>query len=244
MSLFQKQIASYVFTFVVYVLLLPWQTALLLMGGIAFHEMGHLYAGKKMGYESKGFFLFPFLGGLALSAGETKKYSHKAFIVIMGPIAGGFLALVTYLLYLATGSYFLGEAALWMAFLNLFNLAPLSFLDGGQILESVVYSLHPTLGLIVMTISTIVAVPVLWFFNPMIAGVVAVVGGLSIYSDYKRWQLTKLGYGDAFSPRPQAMNWKQLTLTITSTVFVAAGLYILMFVLEKDFLDMSSLFKR
>lgn len=244
MSLFYKQVLSYVITFAVYVLIMPWPTALVVMGGIAFHEHGHLWAAKKMGFENKGFFLIPFMGGVALSQGVTKRYSQKAFIAIMGPVAGALLSFVIYLVYLATGIPFIGQAAFWMAFLNLFNLAPLSFLDGGQLLESVVYSFNETLGLVVMAISTLVAIPILWYFNPVIAIMIAIFGGLSIHKDYKRWKMIQLGYGDALAPRPKAMDWKEISMTIGSTISLSAALAVLMMLLSNDSINLYSMFKK
>lgn len=191
MKLIHKQIFSYIITFFVYNLFFSWYLAIILMFSIAWHESGHLWAAKRMGYESKGFFLFPFVGGLAISDGKTERYSQQAFVVLMGPIAGGLLALVTYLAYLGTHISFIGEAAQWMAWINLFNLAPLGFLDGGQILESIVHSINETAGMIVMAISTFISVPVLWLLSPPIAIFIGILGGLKVWNDIRQWKTRK-----------------------------------------------------
>jgi Zn-dependent protease len=246
MTQLQKQLLSYAVTFAIYASIIPWPAALILMGGIAFHEYGHLWAGKKLGFQSQGFYLIPFVGGLSITAGKIVRYTQKAFIAIMGPVWGAALALATYLLYLATGSPFIGQAALWMTFINFFNLAPLSFLDGGQILESIVYSINETVGLVVMSLSTLIAIPLLWHFNPMIAVMVGYFGGKAQFTAYHEWKARKAMGSMAryVNTRPQSMNWKWLSITIGSYLLLAAGLFMLMHQIDSHSLNMSDLFKR
>lgn len=246
MTRLQKQLISYAITFAVYASIIPWPAALILMFGIGFHEIGHLWAGKKLGFESHGFYLIPFVGGLSITAGKVVRYTQKAFVAIMGPVWGAALAVAAYLLYLATGSVLVGEAALWMAFLNLFNLAPLSFLDGGQILESIVYSINETFALVVMSLSTLVAVPLLWHFNPMLGMMVGFFGFQMQYKAYQDWKIRqKLGAGANYAhPLPKAMDWKQIAFTLLCYVGLAVGLYFLMVQIDSHHLDMNNMFKR
>lgn len=247
MTQLQKQLLSYAITFAVYASIIPWPAALVLMGGIAFHEYGHLWAGKKLGFESQGFYLIPFIGGLSITAGKVVRYTQKAFIAIMGPVWGAVLALAAYLLYLATGYALVGEAALWMAFLNLFNLAPLSFLDGGQILESIVYSINETFALVVMSLSTLIAIPLLWHFNPMLGMMVGFFGAQMQYKAYQDWKLRKsMGRAAAYysHPLPKAMDWKQIAFTLVCYVGLAAWLFFLMNQIASHQLNMDNMFKR
>jgi Zn-dependent protease len=245
MTQLQKQLLSYAITFAVYASIIPWPAALILMGGIAFHEYGHLWAGKKLGFQSQGFYFIPFVGGLSITAGTVRRYTQKAFIAIMGPVWGAALALATYLLYLKTGNNFIGGAALWMTFINLFNLAPLSFLDGGQILESIVYSINETFALVVMSLSTLVAVPLLWHFNPMLGMMVGFFGFQMQYKAYQDWKFRKSMGAAAYyaNPLPKAMDWKQIAFTLVCYVGLAAGLYFLMNQIGSHQLNMNSMFK-
>lgn len=237
---------------------MPWQTALILMFGIGWHETGHLWAGKKLGFQSQGYFLIPFVGGLSITAGEVVRYTQRAFIAIMGPVWGAVLALASYLLYLATGSVFVGEAAMWMVFLNLFNLAPLAFLDGGQILESIVYSINETFALVVMSLSTLIAIPILWHFNPVLGTMVGFFGAQLQYKAYQDWKIRKTVYGSLKDTKdfkfivkwevpaalPKSMDWKQIAFTLVCYVGLAAALFFLMDQISSHQLNMNNMFKR
>lgn len=231
LSLRNKQYLSYLITFIVYAGIMPWQTALMLMGGIAFHEWFHLLAGKYLGFKSNGFFLLPFIGGLSLTAGDTKRFSQRAFIAIAGPVGGFLLALATYLLYLLwshlgyVGAEFIGQSALWMAFINLFNLAPFAMLDGGQIVESIAYSISRTTGFIVMLVSTVIAVPILFHFNPLIALMVAFFGYQSQMKAYADWKMHKRGIS---VPLPRGMSAWYIALTIAGYLGLIGCLALLM----------------
>lgn len=182
-----KQIGYALATFAVYTWLLNWKVALLLTIGIGFHEYSHILAAKMMGLKTKGFYLVPFMGGVALIEGRYRTYGQQAFVVLGGPIGGGLLATVTAVVYYITGYPILAAAAQWMFFLNLFNLLPMSLLDGGQIMNTITYSINHTFGVVMLTISTVAAVVVLWFWNPILAGLALVYGGFYAWSEIHSW---------------------------------------------------------
>lgn len=238
MSFKNKQYLSYVITFIAYVLFFsqtesshPIWATLVLMLSIAWHENGHLLAGARVGMKSKGFFLIPFIGGLALSNGTYKRYRDQAFVVLMGPISGGLLAIVIYGVYLVTHNKFIGEAALWMTFLNLFNLVPISFLDGGQFLETISYSINETFGLIIMSISTIIGVPLLFFISPILAMVVGVFGTLNIIAQIQRWKTRRTSMGRYLEPIPHPMTWKEILISIGA--YLLTGVLLLSIIISK-----------
>lgn len=247
MSLKGKQVLSYLVTLAVYCTLLPWKTALLIMGAIAFHESGHLWAAKKLGFESHGFFLFPFVGGVALSSGEVRNYKQKAFIAIMGPVWGAGLAFVSLLVFLLTKSTFIGQATYWMAFLNLFNLLPLSLMDGGQILESISYSLNKTVGLVTMAVSTLLAVVGLSYISPILGILVAFFGGSKIINDYRIWKLDRksdFGRYGSIAHFPSAMNSKNLVMTTGAYLVTGVSLYTILRVMQNYGLNYLELFSK
>jgi Zn-dependent protease len=244
MTRFQKQLLSYAFTFVVYASMMNWQVALILMIGVGFHECGHLWAAKRMGLPTGGFYLFPFVGGAALITDRYRRYSHQAFTVMMGPVAGMILAFACFGLFLLTGSPIIGTAALWMALLNLFNLLPLSQMDGGQILETITFSLNETVGVVLMGISTIAAVAFLMYMNPVLAILVVVFGGSYLYQTYKAWDMRRKGLGYLLQPLPRAQTKKQITYTVLAYLGTAGLLSGLYFVLESVYgLTISGLFR-
>jgi Zn-dependent protease len=108
------------------------------------HECGHLLVAKKIGLKVGAPMFIPFVGALiALKEAPPNAWTESR-VGIGGPILGTVGAGVCYLIYLATNNPFYCGLAHVGFLLNLFNLAPVGFLDGGRI----VTALSPWLWLI------------------------------------------------------------------------------------------------
>lgn len=191
----QKQIASVIFSFLVFGLIFNWTVGFLLVIAVGFHEYSHLFAARQLGLKTKGFYILPFLGGVALLNDRFSKYTHQAIVVLAGPIGGGLLAILTSIAYFVTGIDDLGQAATWMLLLNLLNLLPLSFLDGGQLMDSITYSLSRRLGFYCFAASTTILVTLLFYTKSYGLGTLFLIfGGLHIY--HQRMNLKHYSNGD------------------------------------------------
>jgi len=97
------------------------------------HEMGHYIAAKRRGLNVGAPTFIPFVGAWI----EMKDLPHdaetEAYVGIAGPIAGTVSAIVCYYLARAQDSALLMALAYAGFMINLFNLIPLSPLDGGRI---------------------------------------------------------------------------------------------------------------
>lgn len=223
-----KQVMSAVITFALYSILLGWKVGLLLMVAIGFHEYGHLWAANRMGLRTKGFYFLPFMGGVALVGDRYKTYAQQAFVVLMGPAWGGALAAVSWGVYFLTHQAFWLQAANWMAIINLFNLFPLAFLDGGQLLGTLTYSINRTLGMICYSISTLVATVALYQFNPLISVMIGFFGGMSVATEVKNWWNYRRGdtwlVPDHYLNPPKRLALWQAFLTVGSWVVLTVAL--------------------
>lgn len=236
MSTRMKQVAAAIITVAIYTAILGWKVALLLAVGVGFHEYGHLWAARRMGLETKGFYLLPFMGGVALVAGRYKTYGQQAFVVIMGPLWGAFLALVSFGVYFLTHQVFWLQASAWMALLNLFNLLPLSFMDGGQLMGTITYSIHKTLGMVCHTVSTVIAIFVLFHYNPVLSALVSVFGGASVAREIKNWYHFRKGelwmVSDDYLEQPKSLSAWQIVLVASSWFTLSVALAVLMGVIH------------
>lgn len=148
-------------SFASYAVLFSWKFAILIMLSVGWHEYGHIFGMKKVGIPTKGFYFLPFLGGVALASSSPKTFADWCKVALAGPVFGFALALLTAGLYFTTHIPLFGVAASWMALLNLFNLFPVSPLDGHHVLKAVAISLHKRLGLIAIAIVYAVCIVVL-----------------------------------------------------------------------------------
>ncbi len=113
------------------------------------HECGHLIAARQFGLKVGAPVFIPFMGAFIALKEAPRNAWIEACVGIGGPVAGSLAAGVCHLVYLATGNPFWRALAYTGFFLNLFNLTPIGFLDGGRI----VTALSPWLwvaGLVIM----------------------------------------------------------------------------------------------
>jgi tetratricopeptide (TPR) repeat protein/Zn-dependent protease len=128
---------------------------LIFVGVLLFHEAGHIVAMRLCGYRNTAILFLPFLGALATASHrEGTTLSQKVWISIAGPLPGLSLG-IGLALALQTGWIPPSQQADWMhelqwilIGLNLFNLLPIYPLDGGQIADLLLVSIHPYLGVL------------------------------------------------------------------------------------------------
>jgi Zn-dependent protease len=100
---------------------------------ILIHEIGHGVEIKRAGLQAGYPVFIPFFGALISLRGQPRSPVEEARIAFAGPLWGAAAAIATAALYLATRQRVLLSIAYAGFFLNLFNLTPLGFLDGGRV---------------------------------------------------------------------------------------------------------------
>ena len=124
---------SMIISMAAYALVFGWRYAVGFVLLIFFHEMGHYLAARARGLEVGAPTFIPFVGAWI----ELKKLPHdvhtEAFVGIAGPLAGTVSAFICYWLARSYDSQLLLALAYSGFMLNLFNMIPLSPLDGGRI---------------------------------------------------------------------------------------------------------------
>lgn len=119
-----------------YALLWGWQFAVGLVGLILVHELGHYLEARRLGLDPALPVFVPFLGAYVALRNAPFDPWRSARVSLAGPIVGGLGALVLLAAGEAAGSRFLLALAYTGFFLNLFNLVPVAFLDGGHTLRA------------------------------------------------------------------------------------------------------------
>lgn len=171
-------------TLAIYSSIFTWKFALLIMIAIGWHESGHVWAMKKLGFRTKGFYFLPFLGGVAVQTDAYKTYAQNVFVSIMGPVWGLLLTLLSCMLYYSTHIPLFAAAAGWMAFINLFNLFPINPLDGGQIVRSIAFSVGKRAGIIFLFVSLILGILVLYKMNIGLMALITIIGALDLFGEF------------------------------------------------------------
>lgn len=118
------------------------------------HECGHLLAAKRLGLKVGAPVFIPFMGAFIALKEAPRNAWIEAQVGIGGPMLGTVGAGVCELVHVATGNQMFGALAYTGFFLNLFNLMPVGFLDGGRI----VTALSPWMWLIGFAILLVMTV--------------------------------------------------------------------------------------
>lgn len=110
-----------------------WQYAAGFVGLIFCHEMGHFAAARQRGLEVGAPTFIPFVGAWIQLKEQPMDVETEAYVAMAGPVVGTFAAMGCYYAANASHSSLLRALAFSGFMLNLFNLIPLSPLDGGRI---------------------------------------------------------------------------------------------------------------
>jgi len=159
---------------------------------LVFHEYGHIKAMKYFGLKTKGIYLIPFVGGLALSDDKINTRWQDIVISIMGPFFGLILSIVCLVGYWLTNIEILAGLAVFNALLNLFNLLPILPLDGGHVLKSIAFSINSKVGLVACVLGAVFGVYISYHFGLALLGFLLAIGSIEIVFEYKRRHLSEL----------------------------------------------------
>jgi len=161
------------------------QFAASLIACLVFHEYGHVRAMKHFGMKTKGIYLIPFVGGLAVSDEKINTRWQDVVISIMGPSFGLLMSLLCMIIYWVTDSQFFAGLAAFNALLNLFNMLPILPLDGGHILKSITFSMSSKLGLIVCVLGATIGVLLSYYLGLALLGFLLIIGSLEIVFEWR-----------------------------------------------------------
>jgi Zn-dependent protease len=165
------------------------------------HELGHVLELRRQGVPASAPLFIPFLGAVVGMKQLPHNVWKEAQVALAGPILGSLAALGCWIAGEALDSDLLVALAFTGFFLNLFNLIPLSPLDGGRAAAA----LHPALwavGLALLLGLTILRP------NPILL-LVLVIGGIEVW---RRWRdRNKPGVAAYYAIEP----WQRAVVGVT-----------------------------
>lgn len=204
-------------TIVFYAQLFGWLFAVGVVLLILVHEVGHLIVARLLGIPATMPILIPFLGAFVRMRQSPRTAAQEAQMAIGGPILGSIAAALCYVGYLqspatSTGGLLLGLA--WFGFLiNLFNLIPVTPLDGGRVL-SLLSKWFNVAGLLI-------AIGLLVFGN-FHSPVLLLVVLFGAFSTWQRFRSTAIN--PAYYAVPANVKWTIGALYLGLLVALAIGL--------------------
>ncbi len=120
-----------------YALIYGWPYAVGFVLLLLVHELGHYTAARRRGLPVGLPTFIPFMGAWIDLKARPMDAETEAFVGLAGPMVGSAAAFVCYLIALSTGERMFLALAYAGFMLNLFNLIPVSPLDGGRIMAAI-----------------------------------------------------------------------------------------------------------
>ena len=117
----------------IYATIWGWRYAAGFIALLFVHEMGHYIAARQRGLAVGAPAFIPFMGAVVALKERPADVETEAYVAIAGPVVGTIGALAVYLWARSENSGLLMAIAYSGLFLNLFNLLPISPLDGGRV---------------------------------------------------------------------------------------------------------------
>jgi Zn-dependent protease len=168
--------ASMLVSIAAYAWIWGWRFAVGFVLLLLVHEMGHVLELRRQGVPASAPLFIPFLGAVVGMKQMPHNVWKEAQVALAGPVLGSLAAFGVWAAGEALDSDLLIALAFTGFFLNLFNLIPVSPLDGGR----AVAALHPALwavGLVLLLGLTILRPNVILIL-------VLVIGGMEVW---RRW---------------------------------------------------------
>ncbi|MBC7542122.1 MAG: site-2 protease family protein [Candidatus Sericytochromatia bacterium] len=185
---FTTMFASMIVSVAVYAMMFGWPFAVGFIGLLFIHEMGHAAVLKARGIAAGAPVFIPLFGAAITMRQHPPDAETEAAVGIGGPIAGTAAASLCWGVFLMTGSAFWCALAYTGFFLNLFNLLPVSPLDGGRVAGAISRWLWIP-GLLLLGVS-------LWLrFSPILV-LVAILGLMQLGGEFRRPATERARYYD------------------------------------------------
>ncbi len=180
--------------------LFSWGQALALVAILLVHESGHAVAMRLFGYRDMSMFFIPLLG--AVVTGQPRKITawKQILVLLAGPLPGllaGLAALLSLSFHpLPEGGFDWGMVATMAVVVNLFNLLPLTPLDGGRMLDITLFSRWPMTRLLFVAVSVMGFAAVAYYLQSWVAGVLALLIARGMASQWRVARLQRAWRGE------------------------------------------------
>lgn len=130
-----------------------WWFAVGFFGSIFIHEMGHYVAIRRYGMKPELPMFMPGFGAYVRWQGANVDPGVRAVISLAGPFFGFLSGILAFGIYLATGQHVWLAVAQVAGWLNLLNLIPIGFFDGGKAMDAV--SLNQRIAILVLALAMV-----------------------------------------------------------------------------------------
>jgi len=117
-------------------------SAFVFLASVLAHELAHSVVAMRRGVKVEGITLWLF-GGVSRFSSDTNSPGTQALFTFVGPLTSLVLGAIFYVTSIAAGGGLLAATLSWLGYINIslgvFNLVPAFPLDGGRLLQSLIW---------------------------------------------------------------------------------------------------------
>jgi Zn-dependent protease len=149
------------------------RTLVTAMGVLLVHELGHLLAMRWFGYRNIQMFFIPFFGAAVTGTRHAAPVWQQVVVVLMGPLPGLAAGLLATVLWHPDRDTWLGAVVFWLVLVNGLNLLPFVPLDGGRVLDLLLFGRQPWLAVGFRVLAVVGLGAVAWMSQSCCVGTLA-----------------------------------------------------------------------
>jgi Zn-dependent protease len=159
---------------------------LLLIGVLFLHECGHFAGMRAFGYRNVQMFFIPFFGAAVSGRRHAAPVWQQAVVLLLGPLPGIFLGLLLSIVLQPTFESTAGRVVLMLVAVNAFNLLPLVPLDGGRLIDLLLFARMPWLAVAFRGFAVFGLAVIAWSLGSWVLGLLAGIMLLSLPFHYRK----------------------------------------------------------
>jgi tetratricopeptide (TPR) repeat protein/Zn-dependent protease len=153
---------------------------LILIAVLLFHELGHYVGMQLFGYRDVRMFFIPFFGAAVSGRKYAAPVWQEATMLLLGPLPGLALAAALKWLYEPAPGTELSMLVLVLAYVNAFNLLPVTPLDGGRVVNLLFFARRPYLAAGFQLLAGCALVAFAWFDASWMSWLLGVLGAMML----------------------------------------------------------------
>ena len=197
--------------------LFSWDFVLMLAAVIALHEGGHLLAMRLTGHRHLSVWFLPGVGGMAMGEKHDASAWQRLAVYLAGPMPGLLLVMAA-AFGLGRGVFDLPAWAITLLLLgfviNYLNLLPITPLDGGRVLDLLLFARWPRLRFVFSLACCVLLAAAGWALDDMVLKVLA---GLMALSLPHAWRVIQVSRATPAAP-PQGQTEEQAATDLLRTM--------------------------
>jgi Zn-dependent protease len=167
-------------------LIFSWTFVPMLAVALFIHEYGHYLAMRYVGYRNTQIFFLPLLGAVTTGQKSDPTLWQELLVYLAGPIPGIVLGLGLFASPWAETWPWIQEFAIICFILNFINLLPLVPLDGGRVVEKLMFTRFAGARFGFYVLSAIGFAAAAWFTRDLVLAFLAIVTGILAKNEWHK----------------------------------------------------------